>query len=161
VLRPDVPDVAVIDDHRQVARHLELVSSTDADAVDAGNGRLAYVAQPVVHLDERPHPAPVLAARGTHQGLLVKVGTCAERPIAGAGDDDDRHRLVPRGLFEGPGQLLERREVERVEHVGAIDRDRCHAGLDVALVADVLEAEGGRVGRGWRAGLRHRPRQER
>jgi hypothetical protein len=60
VLGPDVPDVGIVDDDRQVARHLQLVASADADPVDPGNRGLADVPQPIVHLDEGAHPAPVL-----------------------------------------------------------------------------------------------------
>ena len=72
VLRPDVADVAVVHDDRQVARDLELVAAADAGAVDAGDRRLADVPQPVVHLDEGAHPAPVLA-RG------VPMSDCSSR----------------------------------------------------------------------------------
>ena len=66
------------------------LSAADADAVDARDGRLADVAQAIVHLDEGAHPAPVLAAGGAHRGLLVEVGAGAEGPVSRAGHDHHR-----------------------------------------------------------------------
>ena len=45
VLGPDVADERVVDHHREVARHLQLVAAADADAVDARDRRLADLAQ--------------------------------------------------------------------------------------------------------------------
>jgi hypothetical protein len=60
VLRPDVPDERVVDHHREVARHLQLVPAADRDPVDPRDRRLADLAQPVVRVLERAEPLPVL-----------------------------------------------------------------------------------------------------
>ena len=120
-------DVGIVHDHRQVAAHLQLVAPADAGSVDACDGRLADVAQPVMHLDEGAHPAPVLAAGGAHLGLLVEIGTGAEGAVAGTGDDHHGHGVVPARVLERATELAQCAEIEGVEHLRPIDGDRRHA----------------------------------
>ena len=81
VLEPDVPDEGVVDHDREVARHLQLVAAADGDPVHAGDGRLADLPQPVVHVHEGAEPLPVLL-RVAEQVLApgAQVGTDAEGP---------------------------------------------------------------------------------
>src|SRR4029077_11751377 len=60
VLEADVPDERVVDHHRQVTGHLQLVAAADRDAVDARNRRLTDLAQLVLRILESPEPLPVL-----------------------------------------------------------------------------------------------------
>ncbi len=114
-----------------------------------------------MHLDEGPHPAPVLAGRGAHQRLLVQIGAGAERAVSLAGHDDHRHGVVPRRLLECVRHLLQGRQVERVQHLRPRDGDGGDAGIGVALVANALVGERRGIGRDRRARLSHRPRRER
>ena len=83
------------------------------------------------------------------RGLLVEVGAGAERALAGPGHHHHRHRVVPRRVLEGARQLAQRLEVERVEHLGPVDRHGRDAARGILGVADALEAErGGLAGSG-------------
>ena len=95
VLETDVADVGVVDDHREVAGHLQLVPAADRHAVDAGDGRLADLSQPVVHVLEGAEPLPVagrvaqvVVAPGAQVGADAE---CAPR----ARDDDGADLVVP------------------------------------------------------------------
>ena len=79
VLETDVADVGVVDHHREVAGHLELVAAADADAVDARERRLADPAQPVVSVLEGAEPLPVaLRVPEILRRPLLEVGADAE-----------------------------------------------------------------------------------
>jgi hypothetical protein len=74
-----VPDERVVDHHRQVARHLQLVAAADAIPLTARR-RLADLAQPVVHVLEGAEPLPVLARVVEQVGApRLQVGADAER----------------------------------------------------------------------------------
>src|SRR3954447_9984245 len=60
VLGPDVPDERVVDHHREVAGHLQLVPASDRDPVDARDRRLSDLPEPVVRVLEGAEPLPVL-----------------------------------------------------------------------------------------------------
>ena len=95
VLRADVADERVVDDHRKVARHLQLVPAADGDAVDTRDGRLPDLAQPVVHVLEGPEPLPVLArVPEVVVGPRAQIGADTEG-AAGSGHDDDADVVVP------------------------------------------------------------------
>src|SRR4029078_12697712 len=88
VLGTDMSDEGVVDDHGEVARHLQLVAAADADAVDAGERRLADLPQAVVHVLEGTEPLPVLA--GLAEVVLaprLEVGAAAKRADR-AGEND-------------------------------------------------------------------------
>ena len=145
MLGPDVADERVVDHHRQVARHLELVAAADADAVDARDRRLSDLAEAVVGILERAEPLPVLAraCRGSRAcQLLRSAPTQNARP---PGHDEDPDGVVPRRVLGGPRDLAQHAEVERVQHLGPVQRDR-RAGRLLG-VDDRLEAELGRVAR--------------
>src|SRR6266511_1509666 len=130
VLRPDVADECVVDHHRQVARHLQLVAAADRDPVDAGEGRLVEV---------------VLGPR-------AEVGADAECP-AGPREDDDAELVVPGSVLARARELPEHLEVERVQDLGPVERDRrARWGF---LVDDLLEAELVRRDRARAGGLAH------
>ena len=140
-------DVRVVDHHREVARHLELVAAADADAVDARERRLADLAQPVVRVLEGAEPLPVaLRVAEVLRRPLLEVGADAER-APGAGDHDDADLVVPGRVLARARQLAQHPEVEGVEPLGTVERDR--RARRRLLVDDPLEAELGRsrVGR--------------
>jgi len=139
MLEPDVPDERVVDHHRQVARHLQLVAAAHRDAVDARERRLAELAEPVVRILERAEPFPVF----TRIAEVVlrprfQIGAHAERAPR-AGEDDDANLVVPRRVLGGAGQLAQQPEVERVQHLGTVEGDR--RARRRLLVHDRLEAE--------------------
>ena len=84
----------------------------------------------------------------------AEVGADAER-TAVAGDDDDPDLVVPRGVLARARDLAQHPEVERVEHVRPVERDR--GPWRRLLVDDRLEAERRGVDRARMARLRHQP----
>src|SRR4029079_15917494 len=139
VLGTDMSDEGVVDDHGEVARHLQLVAAADADAVDADERRLADLPQAVVHVLEGTEPLPVLA--GLAEVVLaprLEVGADAKR-AAGAGDDDDPDLVVPGGVLAGARDLAQHPKIERVQDLGPVERDRRPRRR--LLVDDRLEAE--------------------
>src|SRR5207247_10766142 len=134
-----MPDVRVLDDHREIACHLQLVPAADADPVDARDRRLADLEQRVVYTLERAEPLPVLL-RVTEELLAprAQIGPDAERP-PGAGDDEHADLVVPRDVLARTRELAEHPEVERVQDVRTVEGDR-GAGRRL-LVDDRLEAE--------------------
>ncbi len=153
MLRPDVADECVVDYHRQVARHLQLVAAADRDPVDAGERRLADLTQPVVRVLEGPEPLPVLGRLvEVVLGPRAEVGADAECP-AGPREDDDAELVVPGSVLARARELPEHLEVERVQDLGPVERDRrARWGF---LVDDLLEAELVRRDRARAGGLAH------
>src|SRR5919201_190439 len=146
VLRPDVADVDVVAHHGEVARHLELVTAADADAVDAGDGGLADLAEPVVSVLERAEPLPVLVRLAeVLVGPGPEVRADAEGAVAGAGEHDDAQLVVPRRVLGCVRELPQHLEVEGVQAFRPVERDR--RPPRILLVDDPLEAELGRVTR--------------
>ena len=83
----------------------------------------------------------VLAAAGRRlHRQLVDVGAGDERLLAGAGQDHDAHALVLLQLEDRAAQLVERLRVQRVEHLGTVDRDDRDGA--VALEEEVVERHG-------------------
>ena len=102
---------------------------------------------------ERPEPLPVLA--GLAQVVAapgLEVGADAEG-AARARDDDDADRVVPGGVLRRARELPQHAEVEGVQHLGAVERDR--GARRRLLVDDRLEAELVRVARRWVRRLAH------
>jgi hypothetical protein len=98
-----------------------------------------------VHVLERAEPLPVLARIVDElRAPAPQIRADAER-AALAGDDDDADRVVPAGVLARARDLAEHPEVERVENLRPVQRDR--RAVPVLLVADPLEAELGRVER--------------
>jgi hypothetical protein len=139
--RPHLADVGVLGHHREVARQVELVAAARHDAVDAGDDRLADVAQQIVAGGEDPHPIPVVARpAGVLGRVFLHVAPGAEGLVAGAGQDNDGHAVVPRGVLEGAGHLAQGVGRVGVVEGGPVDGDRRDPVL--LRVRDVLEAEG-------------------
>ena len=90
--------------------------------------------------------AEVVAAPG------LQVGADAER-APGAGDDDHADGVVPGRVLGRARELPQHPEVEGVEHLGPVERDR--RARRRLLVDDRLEAELGRVARRRIVGLAH------
>ena len=153
VLRADVADVRVVDDDGEVAGHLELVAASHADPVDARERRLADLPHPVVGVLERAEPLPVLVRLAEVVAApRLQVGADAERP-PGAGDHHDADRVVPGRVLARTRDLPQHAEVERVEDLRPVERDR--RARRRLLVDDRLEAELGRVARRRVGRLRH------
>ena len=124
MLRPDVADERVVDHHREIAGHLQLVAAADRDALNPRDRRLADLAQPVVHVLERAEPLPVEARVVEQLGApALQVGADAER-AALAGDDDDADVVVPARVLARARELAQHLEVERVQHLRPVERDR-------------------------------------
>ena len=148
-----MPDERVLDHHREVARHLQLVAAADADPVDPRDGQLADLPQPVVCVLEGPEPLPVLV-RLTDVPLapLLQVGADAEG-AAGSGEDHDANVVVPGCVLGSPCELAQRLEVERVQDLRAVE---AHGrARRILLVDDPLEAEVRGVNGGRTRRLRH------
>ena len=148
-----MPDERVVDDHREVARHLQLVAAAHGDPVDPGDRRLAELAQPVVHVLEGAEPLPVLL-RLADERLVpgAQVGADAERaalPVTTTTRISSSHEASSAGARD----LAQHPEVERVEDVRAVEPDR--RPWRRLLVDDRLEAELGRVDRARVARLAH------
>ena len=112
-------DVGVVDHHREVAGHLELVAAADADAVDARERRLADPAQPVVGVLEGAEPLPVaLRVAEVLRRPLLEVGADAEG-ASGAREHDDADLVVPGRVLARPRELAQHLEVEGVEPLRA------------------------------------------
>ena len=139
MLQPDVPNERAVRHHGEVARHLQLVAAAHGDPVDARERRLADLAQPVVHVLERAEPLPVLARIAeVVRSPRLEVRADAEG-AARPGHDDDADVVVPRRVLTRAGELAEHLEIEGVEDVRPVERDRRARGR--LLVDDRLEAE--------------------
>src|SRR3954447_4806089 len=73
-----------------------------------------HVAAPVLVLDE----SDVIEL-----GVLADVGAGDERPVAGAGDDDDANIPIALRLVERCVELFEHRRAERVQLLGTVQRE--------------------------------------
>jgi hypothetical protein len=145
VLGPDVTDEGAFRHDSEVAGHLELVATADANAVDPRDRRLAHLPQAVVRVLERSEPLPVLT--GLAEVVLaprLEVGADAEGP-AGPGEDDDAEGVVPGGVLARAGELTQHPEVEGVEDLWTVERDR--GARRRLLVDDRLKAERLRIAR--------------
>ncbi len=146
-------DERVVGHHGKVARHLQLVAAADADPVDPRHRRLPDLAQPVVCVLERAEPLPILARVAEVVGRpRLQVRAHAERATC-AGQDDDADLVVPGSVLRRPRQLAQHLEVEGVQHLRPVERDR--RAVTGLLVPDALEPELGRVDRERRVGFAH------
>ena len=87
----------------------------------------------------KPSGRIVVIAR---HGERFQVGAHAERAFAGAGDDRDPQCRVGGIKIECAVELDMRGEMQRIEHLGTIDRDRQDGVL--AIQSQILEAGHGR-----------------
>ena len=124
MLGPDVADEGLVDHDGEVAGHLQLVAAADADAVDPRQRGLSDLPEPIVRVLEGAEPLPVLVRLSevvVAPGL--EVGSHAEGP-AGSGEDDDPDRVVPGSVLTRVGELAQHPEVEGVQHLRSVERDR-------------------------------------
>ncbi len=105
--------------HPQVAPHGQLEPAGHRMALDRGDDRLGQQhprrSHRAVTVDGDPVAAPV--------GDPLEIGTRAER-AAGAREHGDGQVVVGLEAAEGVGQRVGRRTVDRVAHLGSVDRDR-------------------------------------
>src|SRR6266542_4474796 len=139
-LHADLAEPRMVRRDGEVTGAVELISPADRHPVDPGDGRLAHVLQRLDRAREVPHVLPVVARPlGVVARVLLHVAARAERLVPRAGEDDDRHAVVARGVLERLLQLAEGPRRIRVVGVGPRDRDRRDpAGL---LVVDFLERQ--------------------
>ena len=76
-------------------------------------------------------------------GLFLEVGTRAEGPVADSGEHHYPDLVIPGNVLERLVQLPQRRKVQAIEHVGAIEGDR--GAVPVLPVEDIPKTE--RIGR--------------
>jgi hypothetical protein len=119
------------------ASHRGLATAAERKAVDCGDHGLAEILDEIEDL--LPEPAGLLRLEGRDVRELADVGAGDERLVAGARQDDAAHGNVVARRLEGCPQILPRRRVQRVEHLGPIDG---HI-RDVAffLVEDIRERQ--------------------
>ena len=90
----DLANIDVAGGNGQIAAQVEFVAAADHHAIQAGDARLAQVAQPVMTFDKVGHPL-VIVARASQEGLLLlQVGAGAEGALARAGEHQQRHGVV-------------------------------------------------------------------
>src|SRR5216683_3231344 len=138
--RSDVADDDVVRSNREIAGQVELVAAAHNQAVETCDRGLTDIAQTVLRLDERPHPLPVVARFAHERRLLIQIGSGAKRAIPAAGENNNRDGIIPRRVLERAAHLSQRREVERVEHLGSIDGHARSGRL--FLVEDVPKTKG-------------------
>ena len=112
----------------QVAPQRELEPARDREAFDRGDDRLREQHARRPHRSVAVGHAPVAAAVADR----LEVGARAER-AAGAGEHRDVVRVVGVEVAERIGEERRGRAVDRVAHLGAVDRD----DRDATLVFDV------------------------
>src|SRR6266540_3131342 len=97
----------------QVTAHIQLISASDYNAVEPGNGRLADIPHHFVKLNEFVHPL-IIILWVTYKILLLlrKVCACRKRLLAGSGKNNNCNRIVPRGIFERSCKFPDCCEVE-------------------------------------------------
>src|SRR5207244_6811847 len=119
-------------------RHRELAAAAEREAVDRRDHRLAEVLD---HVEDVLAGERGLAAAGRRlHRELVDVRACDERLFARAGHDDRAHILVTLQIEHRAAQLVNRLRVQRVEHLGPVDRDQADAvSRAVALEKKVVE----------------------
>ena len=117
----DLSDVDIVDRDRQIAAHVELVSPTDDNPVKPRDGGLPQISQPFVHLNEFPHPFPVVSRPLKKPLLLVQIGASAECPVAFSSQNKNGNGIVPAGIFECHSHLLQHRMVDGVQYLGPVD----------------------------------------
>src|SRR5262249_10812185 len=95
-----------------------------ADAVDARDRRLPDLEQRLVHPLERAEPLPVLL-RVAEQvvGPGTEIGADAERATR-TGHHEHADGVVPRDVLTRASKLAQHAEVEGVQDLGAVERDR-------------------------------------
>ena len=117
---------------RQVAKHVEHVTTSDREAVDHRDDGLGDVPDRAV---QRLHVHRPLIGRVASLPALLLVAAGAEGLVARACEHDDTDGPVPASVHERISQLGDRACAERVAHLRTVNDDPGHAIL--LLVADV------------------------
>ncbi len=94
-------DIDVIGGHGQVATQVEFIAAAHHNAVQASDGGLANVAQPLVHLNEITHPFPIIARAFKELFLLFEVRSCAKGSLASPSKHQNSNLVIPTGILEG------------------------------------------------------------
>ena len=111
-----------------MTRHRELAPAAEREAVDRRNDRLGAGLESAEHI--LPSTCACLCENGSLIGELGDVGARDER-ASGAGENRTADRIVNANLVDRDAQLGDRGIVERVELVGAIDRESGDAVRDL------------------------------
>src|ERR1041384_785890 len=137
---PHMTDESIIGRDGEVAGDLQLIPPADDHAVDAGNRGFSKRPEAFKSLDKDSHP--LVEVRGALREIFtpfLDIRAGAERPGYRARKDNHRDVVVPCCILEGDPQFGQRPEIERVEDLRPIDRDRRpKTGL---LVENFLKAE--------------------
>src|SRR5262249_44632634 len=105
----------------QVTRERELAAAAKRETVHGRDRWLRHgLEQPARLVAER---APALRLLGLEAAHVLDVGARDEGPVAGAREHDDACAVVAGELLQLVAQRRERLDVERVECLGARDRD--------------------------------------
>src|SRR5262249_10229066 len=105
----------------QVTRERELAAAAKSETVHGRDRWLRHgLEQPARLVAER---APALRLLGLEAAHVLDVGARDEGPVAGAREHDDACAVVAGELLQLVAQRRERLDVERVERLGARDRD--------------------------------------
>ena len=107
----------------QGAGHRELTATAERKSLDRGNHRLAAGLDPAK--DALPSPCQLLALRCRERRQLADVGACGEGLLACPGQDDGPHRSLAGKRCKGVIELREERAIQRIHHLGAVERDNC------------------------------------
>src|SRR5258706_4665520 len=128
-----LPELGMFGGDPDGASHRRLAAAAERKAIDRRDHRLAEIFDEVQHT--LPEPAGLLRIVCVDMREFTDVGAGDEGLVARAGEDHAVHRRVGLCILEGGPQIGPGRRIERVEHLGAIDR---HVGdRTLFLVLDV------------------------
>ena len=109
-----VGELGILAGHDEVAGRGDHQAAHDAVALDLGDGGLGNIAPAHGVLEEALRQAPVLVAESLDRMFLLVFHflraaevVAGREVLAGAGQDDDAHRLVLRGGDEGVVELFQ------------------------------------------------------
>ena len=117
------PEAGVVGGDDDVARERHLQSAADGDAVDRRDHRLRALEVARDAPERRPGVALDVTAVGRPLGGDLEIVARRERPLAGPGEDRDPDVGVVAEVLPDLGELEVRLEVQRVHHLGAVQRD--------------------------------------
>src|SRR5215469_254187 len=130
-------ELRMLDRDADGAGHCRLAAAAQCKAVDCRDHRLSEILDEIEHL--LPVAAGPLGVDRTRMRELADVGAGNECLVARAGENDAAHGSVIPCILERSSQILPRRRVQGVEHLGPVNG---HIGDRVALlVLDVCECQ--------------------